>query len=351
MSTKAIRFKVAASLAVAAGFALTAPLAALAQNTIVEETKTLTLCDDLFAIDANADKKTAKERHRIIQANLDNALLMADDLRAEAVKVRRVNDIPVVELDGFHIVTADANSAKRNRMTREALAKKWADKLRFCLAKKKVVKNYIARLQGVQKKKQVAIKEDKTVAVVKPETKMPIHMITKFEYDGTTIGDPVTALLSKDFPLPPKFNTYIPKGSLVHGRVVDSEKHTYNGYPKKNSVTIDFHSIELPNGQDIPIQAHVVGGENEFIAARPSKQKDVDTTLDAGKKPSGTEEGVITGAWLGASLNKSEAARLPRLVMDKGSVFNIKPTEQLQIETTATTAISIASPKLANASQ
>ena len=124
MSTKAIRFKVAASLAVAAGFALTAPLAALAQNTIVEETKTLTLCDDLFAIDANADKKTAKERHRIIQANLDNALLMADDLSAEAVKVRRVNDIPVVELDGFHIVTADANSAKRNRMTREALAKK-----------------------------------------------------------------------------------------------------------------------------------------------------------------------------------------------------------------------------------
>lgn len=351
MTNKAIKTKIATSLAIAAGLALTVPMVTSAQTTLVEETKTMTLCDDLFAIDANADKKTAMERHRIIQANLDNALLMASNLSPQAVKVREVNRLPVVELDGFHIVTADSNSAKRNRMTREALAQKWADKLKTCLAKTKVVKNYIARLKGVQTKKQIAIKKDKTVAIVKPETKMPVHLITRFEYDGTTIGDPVTAMLSKDFPLPPKFNTYIPKGSLVHGRVVDSEKHTYNGYPKKDSVTIDFHSIELPNGQDIPIQAHVVGGENEFIAAKPSKQKDVDSTLDAGKKPGGTEKGVITGAWLGASLNKSEAARLPRLVMDKGSVFNIRPTEQLQIETTATSAISIAAPKLVTANK
>ncbi|MDZ4837296.1 MAG: hypothetical protein SGJ27_26215 [Candidatus Melainabacteria bacterium] len=338
-------WKVQVPIALSALIALGAfytPLAVQADNLLVQETRTVRLCGDLFEIEANADRITAAQRARIIQKNLDDALIKAMDRRPDAVTVRIKNRLPVVELNGYHIATADQNSAIRKHMTEMELAEEWASSIRDCLSDSAAIEKYVAGLQAPVKVGAGLVKTQKHIAVVSPETRMPIKMLSAFHFDGTTTGDSVTAVLSRDIPLGPGFDTYIPAGTLVHGAVVSADEYAFNGFPAPTSVTIQFSKLETPDGQQIPIQAFVVGGVNEFEIAR-KEQVDPQGALDltTGAKPS---RGLISGAWIGYQYPKDEQSRLPRMFMDRGAVFDIGVNEELQLETTATTSISIAEP-------
>ncbi len=313
-----------------------------ADNLLVKEKHTITLCGELFEIEANADRMSAAERARIIQKNLDDALVKSLDRTPSAVAVRVKNKLPVVELNGYHIATADQNSAARKRMTEMALAQDWAESIRECLADSTSVEKYVAALQAPTKLQTGMVKIEKHIAVVPPETRMPIKMLSAFHFDGTTTGDACTAVLSRDVPLGPSFDTYLPAGTLVHGSVIEANEYAYNGFPSPTAVTINFTALETPDGQQIPIKGFVVGGVNEFELAK-KEPVDPQGALDLTVTPS-SAKGLIAGAWLGAEYPKDEQNRLPRLFMDRGAVFDIGVNEELQLETTATTSIAVAEP-------
>src|SRR5277367_6465000 len=131
------------------------PQIVTAQNIVGARTTIITACGKLFSIDSNADNLTPEQRAQIVQKNLDNALIAAKHRTPDAVRVSMMNRNPIVTLDGFYIVTADGNSAARNRMTQLELAHKWADSIRFCLADAKSIENYIAMLTGRYPKSKV----------------------------------------------------------------------------------------------------------------------------------------------------------------------------------------------------
>ncbi|MBX3073556.1 TrbI/VirB10 family protein [Candidatus Obscuribacterales bacterium] len=341
MFGRKLQIPLALSALIAVG-ALYTPLASQADNLLVKETRSIHLCGDLFEIEANADKMTAAERARIIQKNLDDALIKALDRSPDSVAVRVKNKQPVVELNGYHIATADTNSAIRKGVSQMELATEWAQSIRECLADQTSVERYVSALQGPAKVSTGLVKTHKHIAVVPPETRMPIKLLSAFHFDGTTVGDSVTAVISRDVPLGPQFDTYLPAGTMAHGNVLDAEEFTYNGFPGGSTVTIQFTKLETPDGQQIPIQAFVVGGVNEFeIAAK--EQVDPQGALDLTTGATSTK-GLISGAWVGNQYAKDEQSRLPRLFMSRGAVFDIGPMEELQLETTATTSIAIAEP-------
>src|SRR4029077_1875388 len=101
---------------------------------VAERATVMGACGKLFDVDANAAGITAQERAAIIQKNLDSAIIHAKNRTPSAVNVMVVNRNPVVTLDGFHIATADGNSAARHRTTQMQLAQEWANSIKFCLA-------------------------------------------------------------------------------------------------------------------------------------------------------------------------------------------------------------------------
>lgn len=331
---------IALSALVALGLNVAKP--AKADNVLLKQTRTITLCGDLFDINANADRLTAEERARIIQANLNNALIKTKDRSPKAVTIRVYNNLPNVELGGYHIATADTNSAIRANMTCMQLAEKWAASIKQCLADSETVEKYVSTLTTSTKSiEQAMVADRKHIAVIPSEFRMPIKLASKFYFDGTNVGENVTAVLSKDTPLGPQFDTYIPAGTLFHGAVVDAGIYSYNHFPNRNAVTIQFNCMETPDGQQIPIKGHIVGGVNQFeIAKKPSA--DAQGAVDLSSAKSIATKGLIAGAWVGDALPKDEQARLPRLFMNRGSVFDIMPEQDLELQTSATTSISVA---------
>ncbi len=368
MTSKPIKTRIllAMTALLALGFAVK-PV--IADEVIVTEKRTIHLCGDLFELEANADKLTASERAIIVQKNLDNAIIKAKNKGPSAVTVEIENRHPVVKLDGFHIITADANSAKRRDMTMMALAEYWASKIKDCLSDENAIKTYVSRLTSTTPVASAVVSTDKHIVVLKPEMRLPIQIVSGFYNDGATIGDNVTAVISRDIPLETDYKTYLPKGTLVHGKVVSADIYKYNGYPNKDAVTIDFFAMETPDGQEIPINAHIMGDHNQFVIAdaKPinsfipidqyTNRMDKDNwvveepeaaaqgMVDLSKGGKVAAKGFITGSWIGEPYSKEQQhLYTSRLLMDKGSTFIIPAESELLMETHATTSIAVAAP-------
>ncbi|MCW5821195.1 MAG: hypothetical protein KIT34_00230 [Cyanobacteria bacterium TGS_CYA1] len=368
MTSKPIKTQIllAMTALLALGFAVK-PV--IADEVIVTEKRTIHLCGDLFELEANADKLTASERAVIVQKNLDNAIIKAHNKGPSAVTVEIENRHPVVKLDGFHIITADANSAKRKDMTMMALAEYWASKIKDCLSDENAIKTYVSKMTSTTPIASAVVATDKHIIVLKPEMRLPIQIVSGFFNDGATIGDNVTAVISRDIPLETDYKTYLPKGTLVHGKVVNADVYKYNGYPNKDAVTIDFFAMETPDGQEIPISAHIMGDHNQFVMAdaKPinsfipidqyTNRMDKDNwvveepeaaaqgMVDLSKGGKVAAKGFITGSWLGEPYSKEQQhLYTSRLMMDKGSTFVIPAESELLMETHATTSIAVAAP-------
>lgn len=360
------RILLAMTALLALGFAI-GPV--IADEVVVTEKRTIHLCGDLFELEANADKLTAGERAIIVQKNLDNAIVKAKDRSPQAVTVEIVNRHPVVMLNGFHIVTADANSAKRKNMTMLALAEYWASEIKDCLSDENAIKSYVSKMTSTTPVASAVVSTDKHIVVMKPEMQLPIQIVSGFYNDGATIGDNVTAVISRDIPLETGYKTYLPKGTLVHGKVVSADLYKYNGFPNKDAVTIDFFALETPDGQEIPINAHIMGSHNEFVLAdaKPidrfvaidqyKNKMDKDNwvveepeaaaqgMVDLSKGRPLAAKGFITGSWIGSPYTKEQQHwYTSRLLMDKGSTFIIPAESELLMETHATTSIAVAAP-------
>jgi len=104
--------------------------------------------DEVFSIPMPAGGFTALERAIIVERNINNALKASVDRSPAAVTVIHINNIPVVRIGGFHVVTADSNCAKFAAVSMEALADAWADSLRKCLSDQTKIGAYVASLSG-----------------------------------------------------------------------------------------------------------------------------------------------------------------------------------------------------------
>jgi Flp pilus assembly protein TadD len=103
---------------------------------------------DAFTVKAPAGGFSILERTLIIERNINNALVGSVDRSPEAVTVDLINNIPVIRLGGFHIVTIDSDSALAAGTTMNNLATLWANSMRTILSNKARIEQYIANLGG-----------------------------------------------------------------------------------------------------------------------------------------------------------------------------------------------------------
>jgi hypothetical protein len=353
------------------------PPALNAQDVVAARTTVITACGKLFAIDANADHLTPEQRASIVQKNLDNALVAAKDRSPEAVRVSMLNNNPILTLDHFYIVTADGNSAKRNHMTQMELAHKWADSIRMCLADSQAVKNYISMLTG--KYPKTAIKEGfgaTTVSVLPFGALLPIELTQPLDTGNLMLNQPIEAALTTDVPLQPLFNSYIPAGTVALGHLVNPGRYNVNHIAGKEGLMVSFFALRTPDGKEIPIDGHVLGGfrqvdermlggvnRTHYISVQPiqpnclvTKTSAVITDNTIAFGPAVTtsttccgaaQKGTIVGAWRGLrqdALTQDETQYFNALILTRKPGHIIPAGEPLMLQLSSSSSIAVASP-------
>lgn len=341
------------ALMLAAVGVLSAATISLAQQTtqLVSTTRVVTACGELFALDSNADGKTAAERVRIVQNRLDDALINSKHRVPETVSVAVINRNPAVLLDGKLIVTADGNSAARAGLTQMQLAQKWADSIRMCMSHTAELDKYIAMLTGRFEVKQASAKTlgNDEVAVAPAEMLMPIELATPISTEASALGDRVEAVITHDVPLKPTFDSYIPAGSLVYGEIVHADQFVPNHFAGKDGFSVEFYEIRLPDGKKIPITAHVLGGLNawKLIQTKPTSAEHVQATSVAVQDNRivtvdlNAKKGVITGGWKGTPVDEASQASFRRLVFKRNPGVVVPAGEPMLMQLSGTTTVAI----------
>jgi hypothetical protein len=342
------------------------------------ETTQIMACGPLFSIDANADGKTACQRASIVQRNLDNALVAAKDRRPQAVRVAFQNNNPIVTLDNFYIVTADKNSAIREGISQEALAERWANTIRHCMMDSAMMDKYISMLTGKYNTASIAktVLNRTDVAVLPWGTNLPVALQNDLSIPDACLGAPVRAALVTDVPLGPGFASYLPAGTVALGEMVDAEPNNPNNYGGHHVLMPHFFALQTPDGAEIPISGHILGGVNSWRAVtinplRPAMDKRVKAEryvdVNEGVALSGTGgsellttttttetktvtpkafPGVIAGAWRGLEEDFDVQEGFPKLMLSPHSDLFIPAGERmtLQLSATSTVAINSAAP-------
>jgi len=368
--------KKAISMAVIA-IAATLSLQPAKSETAITTTQIMA-CGPLFSIDANADHKTAAERASIVQKNLDNALIAAKNRNAAAVRVAFQNNNPIVTLDNFYIVTADKNSAVRAGLSQEELAQKWANNLKHCLSDSAMVTKYISSLTGKFTSEKISTRNmNRTdVAVLPWGTCLPVAVEQDLHLADATLGTPITLSLVTDVPMGPGYATYLPAGTLALGEMVDAEPNNPNNLAGHHALMAHFYALQTPDGAQIPISGHILGGVNSWRAASINPlQPTVDTRVQArlyadvnqgvsmngtgGSKmfsSSATPEikqpgafpGVIAGAWRGAEEDTMVQAGFPKTLFSKHCNLVLPAGERMTLQLSSTSTIAINSAAVSN---
>lgn len=104
--------------------------------------------EEVFSIPTPAGGFTAEERSMIVERNLNNALLAADDRSPDAVQIEIINSLPVIRLGCKHVVTVDTLLADAYHTSCGELANVWAGNLRHVLTDSEKVSHYIAQMDG-----------------------------------------------------------------------------------------------------------------------------------------------------------------------------------------------------------
>ena len=343
---------------------------AQSENTVTTTSTEIMACGHLFSIDANADHKSAAERARIVQQNLDNALINAKDRTPGAVRVAFQNNNPIVTLDNRYIVTADNNSAVRAGISQTELAERWAGSIRSCLSDSKMVTKYISSLTGQFPEKLAVNTMNRTDVGVMPwGMNIPVAMKHDLNIDDAMLGTPITVALVTDVPLGPGFSTYLPAGTLALGELVNGQPNNPNNIAGRRCLTPRFYALQTPDGVQIPITGHIMGGVNSWRAATINPlQAAADTRVTArlytdvnqGVSLNGTGgskllissatpvvemsnafPGVIAGAWKGEDEETMVQAGFPKLLFSPHCSIFMPAGERLTLQLGATSTIAV----------
>jgi hypothetical protein len=288
--------------------------------------------------------------------------------------VAMLNNNPIVTLDNFYVVTADANSAKRSYMTQIQLANKWADSIRMCLADTASVEHYVAMLTGRYPKAKIAsestfIGAANDVAVMPWGFTLPVELSQSLDTDAMHLNDTIEAVLTTDVPLQPHFISYLPAGTVALGHLVDAGPFNPNHFAGKRALMLNFFALKTPDGKEIPINGHILGGANNwrYVSVKPiqpnclaecnSKATITSNTISFGPTTTNVtsvqqttmplaQKGTIIGAWRGLPEDVMTQDSFHRLLLsrDTGLVVPAGEPLMLQLNASSTIAINSAAP-------
>jgi hypothetical protein len=331
-----------------------APLA-IGATYLAETASVMGACGKLFDIDANAAGLTAQERAAAIQKNLDYAIVHAAHRGPNSVAVIMVNRNPVVTLDGFHIATADGNSAARHGMSQMQLAEEWARSIKLCLADAAAIDKYLAMLTG--KFPQIAVApRSETVAFARSGMFLPVKLSTPINSECSQIGDKVEAVLTKDIPLATsylstQYEAYLPAGTVAQGQLIDAS----NGYLGRNAFSVRFDQLRTPDGEVVPINGHIFGGVGTWVAFNPETNTQVEYGTIGGRIPTPQNgllpaKGSICGGWRGNAVGASPDIPFQKLAFKRKTGVAAPCGEPMLLQLSTPTVISVctscASPRM-----
>lgn len=348
-------------IAISMSSAMLSPLTALAADATVHVAGR-----PVFDVLAGAGGISAISRAEIMQKNLDNALVSTYARGAAAVNVSYKNGMPVLSVGGHYVGTVDNASAKAAKTTPALLANRWANSIRTALADSESIEAYVAQLSGGERT-QAAVTATNPYPTMEPARPMYAHMpagltfpvvlSTSISSETARAGDVVEARIDQPIALG-EFT--IPQGSVVSGRVIDSEPGK-RLLARKGALEVAFNELRLSNGQSVPINATVSGGltatQNAGIVGRvnanPLGKTVVQGTVGAGLGAAlGTAIGAIAGshgekgraigrgAWSGAAIGGGVGAA-HALLLSKGAHVVIPSGQRLTLQLQAPSQVAV----------
>lgn len=340
------------------GQALSIPLAVLASDSDVKLAGQVVLTNIQPAGGLTSEKRT-----ETIQQNLDNALVATKGSGTPAVAVTYVKGTPIVTLGGYNVATVDSASAKMAGTTPALLAKRWADALRAAVRDTDSLNAYVSQISGeyVASAPKVIASSPQTVpssdfsAPQRPAMDVPSQQPAysaqaqrSFQYQppaqdpgmmnpgvpqygqmppmqgrvvfapagliipailNTSItsevaraGDMLQATISQPIILG---DSQIPTGSVLIGQVTDADAGKMLG--RSGGLEIKFTSLRTPDGQDVPLFAHLVGEVGKYKDGGNDKSDSFKGENWKGKVVQAGVRGLI-GAGTGAALGTAVGA-------------------------------------------
>jgi hypothetical protein len=152
------------------------------------------------------------------------------------------------------------------------------------------------------------------VATAQAGLTIPVTLQTAISTQVAKQGDFVQAQISQNVPL--SGLSYIPSGSVITGQI--SEAQAGRMMNRSGSLGVEFNKLQLPDGESVPIQAHVVGDIGKYAQKNGEYHGEgwgtkigqfaLRSAIGAGSGAAlGTALGAITGrvgtgAWAGTAI-------------------------------------------------
>ena len=318
----------------------------------------------VFSIISASNAGSVAKRTELVQNNLDNALVAAQDRSPSSVNITYVKGMPVITLGGYQVLTVDTTDATAAHTTPALLASQWANSIRNALTNQASINSYVAQLSGSYALSAPASSSAPTTApaaagnpnqpasnyapakpphggragydtynnnsgtnagwgagtapgtgnaplnnqnyrqgrvVYAPAGQIiPVKLETAIATQAATAGDFIQAAVSQNIILG---DAEIPAGTLVIGQVVSAQAGRH--FTRTGELQIKFTTLRMADGSEAPINAHIVGGIGKY--AKGKEQDEVVGETTKNKVGSVAFRGLI-GAGGGAALGTAVGA-------------------------------------------
>lgn len=226
-----------------------------------------------FVVPAGAGSMSADKRAETMQRNIDNALVASTNHGPSAVGITYVSGQPIITLGGFYVCTVDSATAQKLGLSSSVLAQRWANGLKSSLSDKAGVEQYVAHLSGSTSAQagtattnagSYPYYQQGRVVYVPKGMMLPVTLKTGITSESAKTGDRIEALLSEDVQL----GSYsLPANSTLMGQVTSAVPGARLG--KSGTLGIKFNKLRTPDGAEIPITAHIIGGIGKYSEIAP----------------------------------------------------------------------------------
>ena len=308
------------------------------------------------------------QRAATVQKNVDNALVASTNHTPSAVGVVYVKGQPVLTLGGFYVTTVDAAVAKASHTSPSILAQSWSQGMKNIMKNKSAVDDYVTQLTGsttanagtttTRAGSYPYYKQGRIVYVPAGMT-IPVALKSSISSENARIGDAVQAEIAQTVDLG---DASIPAGSVISGKITEATAGQKMG--RSGMLGMKFDTLRTPDGQCVPITAHIVGGigtygeigtQSNVVQGEATKDKVKQALIRGGIGAGsgailgtalgaiadgghGAGRGAIAGTALGGALGVAES-----LIMRKGGDVNVSSgqTLNLQLDAPASLAASM----------
>lgn len=317
--------------AIIVAFALAQSLAMVPLAVQAEDGSVRIAGQTVFSTKVGSGGMTAEARAEAIQKNLDNALVAAKDRTPSSVNIVYVKGLPVITLGGYQVATVNSEDAKAAGTSPALLAQRWADSLRGTLQDQSSIGSYVAQLSGgyaatAPAPTAPAPNAGSNVAYTPPPggggyggnnggygapdqfnrqtpppqygggaygggqppqygggygggapaygggggypmqrgyvmqagVVLPVQLKTSISTQAAQPGDLLEASMTDP-------TGQLPAGTVLVGQVTDAKAGGFMG--RSGMLGVKFTSMRTPDGQQVPISAHVVGGIGKYADA------------------------------------------------------------------------------------